>query len=120
MTGMWFWPRGRVSRKAFALVYFLPALATFLLLEMLARFEGDRELIRTITVAAVWIWAPLMVVGLVKRLHDCGRSGLWAVTVLVPLVGVVPYAIIAFVLAGQGDTNRFGAPPLEWADRRLG
>lgn len=46
----------------------------------------------------------------VRRLHDCGRSGLWLLLALVPLIG--PLALLVFFLTdSQRGGNRYGPDP---------
>jgi uncharacterized membrane protein YhaH (DUF805 family) len=110
---MWLWPRGRASRRAFVLLYLLPALLTYLVLYLIGQHDPDLAVMQALWLVARWAWAWPLLVGLAKRLHDAGHSGLWAVTVAVPIVGLVAFLLIAFVFAGQADTNKYGAPPLE-------
>ena len=116
MTGLWFWPRGRVSRRAFAFLYLLPALLIYLVVYLITRSVSDLGAAQAIWLVARWTWAWPLAVGLVKRLHDSGHSGLWVLTVLVPVVGIVPFVLIAFVFPGQSETNKYGAPPFDLAD----
>ena len=116
MTGHWWWPRGRVSRRALATLYLLPALVMYQFIDLLARFENDPEIVRTVALVCVWVWVWPLAVGIVKRLHDCGYSGLWAVVVPVPIVGVVVFWVVAFTAVGQADANRYGFPPIDFGD----
>jgi uncharacterized membrane protein YhaH (DUF805 family) len=118
MTGLWFWPRGRASRRAFALLYLLPALLTFFVVYLISRSEPDLGAVQAIWLVARWTWAWPLAVGLAKRLHDSGHSGLWVLTVLVPVVGIVPFVLIALVFPGQSKTNKYGAPPFDLVGAR--
>jgi hypothetical protein len=71
-------------------------------------------------VQAIRLACP-MDVGLASR----GRPGqacttaaipVLVLTVLVPVVGIVPFALIAFVFPGESETNKYGAPPFDLAD----
>ena len=42
----------------------------------------------------------------VRRVHDLGRSGWWGLVVLAPIL-----SMSLWVLPGQSQPNRFGAPP---------
>src|SRR4051812_49945584 len=97
------------------MLYLLPALATFLLLELFARYD-DPALVNQIIHVCFWVWVWPLAVGLAKRLHDCGHSALWALVVLVPYVGVVIFVVIAFIAAGEADSNKYGHPPFELRD----
>lgn len=45
-----------------------------------------------------------------RRMHDLGYSGWWALILLVPLVGGL-VLLALFLMPGNPDSNRFGAPP---------
>ena len=47
----------------------------------------------------------------VRRLHDIGRSGLWILIYLVPIVGFF-VLLYFFVMPGDPERNRHGPPPL--------
>lgn len=46
----------------------------------------------------------------IKRWHDTGRSGLWELIILVPLVGPVWKLVVCGFFPGTDGTNRFGTP----------
>jgi len=46
-----------------------------------------------------------------KRLHDRGRSGLWQLAVLVPVIGWLWLAFELFILPGSPGANRYGPHP---------
>ena len=63
-------------------------------------------------VGLVWIVVtvvPLLAV-LVRRLHDTGRSGWWAVIGLVPLIGFVVLLVFTVMDSEAGD-NAYGPSP---------
>jgi uncharacterized membrane protein YhaH (DUF805 family) len=45
----------------------------------------------------------------VRRLHDTGRTGWWAVLLVVPLIAVIPYFFC--LLPGNLGTNEYGEQP---------
>ena len=47
----------------------------------------------------------------VRRLHDTGRSGLWLLINVVPIIGAF-VLLYFFALPGDPDRNRHGPPPL--------
>ena len=47
----------------------------------------------------------------VRRLHDVGRSGLWLLIHLVPIVGAL-VLLYFFAMPGDPERNRHGPPPL--------
>lgn len=51
----------------------------------------------------------------VRRLHDTGRSGLWLLISLVPLVGGI-VLLVFLLLDGEPGTNRWGASPKRIGD----
>ncbi len=46
----------------------------------------------------------------VRRLHDIGRSGLWYLAMLIPVLGIIP-CIALLCFAGQSGWNRYGPDP---------
>ena len=94
MTGLLFGFAGRIGRIAFWAVQ-IPVLALFYLYgvhvdPLLARwfpysvFEG---LTFALVLAAPLIWVQCAIV--IKRLHDRGKSGFWALLLFVPLLGLL-------------------------------
>lgn len=63
-------------------------------------------------VGLVWIAVTLVptLAVLVRRLHDTGRSGWWALMVLVPFAGVIVLLIFTVQDSQQGD-NQWGPSP---------
>ncbi len=81
--------------------------AGFMTLFVLIERTGGRE--STLLLYPPFYWSLLAVS--IKRYHDLGRSGLWLLVFLVPLLGP---AFVAFELALRGGaevSNRFGEPP---------
>jgi uncharacterized membrane protein YhaH (DUF805 family) len=52
---------------------------------------------------------PSIAVG-VRRLHDVGRSGLWLLIGLVPVIGIIVLIVFA-VTDSQPGTNQYGPSP---------
>lgn len=46
----------------------------------------------------------------VRRLHDTGKSGLWLLLLLVPLVGAIVILVFELLPGNEGD-NKYGADP---------
>jgi uncharacterized membrane protein YhaH (DUF805 family) len=46
----------------------------------------------------------------IRRLHDTGRSGWWALLAFVPILGVIVLFVFA-LMDGEPGTNRYGANP---------
>lgn len=68
--------------------------------------ERGGDILWMISVAALLL--PLLAVG-VRRLHDSNHSGWWQLLVLIPVAGWLVLAIF-FLLPGEEEDNRFGAP----------
>lgn len=60
-----------------------------------------------VSIAMLWISVALGV----KRAHDRGRSGLFLLLALIPLVNLWPMVELAF-LPGTSGENKFGPDPL--------
>jgi uncharacterized membrane protein YhaH (DUF805 family) len=63
-------------------------------------------------VGLIWILATIVpaIAVLVRRLHDIGKSGWWALMVLVPFIGFI--VILVFTLQdSQAGANSYGPSP---------
>ncbi len=63
-------------------------------------------------VGLVWLLATIVpaLAVLVRRLHDTGRTGWWALIGLVPLVGGIVLFVFS-VLDSQPEENKYGPSP---------
>lgn len=52
----------------------------------------------------------------VKRLHDISKSGLWFLSILIPVFGWI-YLFVLTIENGKEDGNRYGQPQ-DWADSK--
>ena len=111
-----FSPKGRINRREYWLLGWLPLLAVSLGLGLLASaVTGSAgQWTRTVTVLMVLgVFALLYYCGvviLIKRWHDLDRSGAWTFLCFIPLVG----AIIGLVLGlwpGANGPNRHDINP---------
>lgn len=100
-------PQGRVSRKGFALAFFLPWLVLVQVLPLVLPANTIVGLITTL-IGLFYLW-PSFVAVPVKRLHDLGLSG-W-LQVIVPIVGLV-----GFVLMLVGMFQAYGGDPQAFAE----
>jgi len=102
---------GRISRKEYWIDYclklFLPAYIIGFIIDILL-FGG-------MPVGTLLISISLMIPSLtclVKRWHDHGRSGLWALIILIPIVGTIWNIIVVGFLRGTKGPNIYGDDPL--------
>ena len=65
-------------------------------------------------VGLVWILVTIVpaLAVLVRRLHDIGRSGWWAVTGFVPIVGAIVLLVFTVSDSAPGE-NKYGLSPKE-------
>jgi len=68
-------------------------------------------------VGLVWILVTIVpaVAVLVRRLHDTGKSGWWALVGFLPLVGAVVLLVFTVTDSSPGE-NKFGLSPKESSD----
>ena len=68
-------------------------------------------------VGLVWILVTIVpaLAVLVRRLHDTGKSGWWALVGLLPLVGAVVLLVFTVTDSSPGE-NKFGLSPKESSD----
>ncbi len=64
-----------------------------------------------ILLAFVIVAAWIFLAGAVKRCHDRGKTGFWALLSIVPLVGTIWYIIDLGVLEGDEGPNKYGPDP---------
>ena len=96
---------GRINRLKYWL-YHIPLL-------MLAPFyqELHQNIFVFIALSIVVVWSFFAVQ--VKRWHDRGKSGLWIIMNLVPVVGPLWIFVELGFFKGTPSTNEYGSNPLE-------
>jgi uncharacterized membrane protein YhaH (DUF805 family) len=108
---LYFSLQGRVSRQAYWLFFFLPL---FLIGVVLGFLIGGMHVPSRNVVVILFLLAPLLIwVGVavsVKRLHDLGRSGWWAVLCFVPYLNYVAMPILG-IIPGKTGSNAYGKDP---------
>jgi uncharacterized membrane protein YhaH (DUF805 family) len=114
---LWLDPRGRVGRGVFWRYGVLSLFGLGLLLRALADIAGLPEAASDPGVTVLLAWPTLAIS--IKRWHDRGRSGRWALLLALPATGVPWLALIGglwlvldngFVRGDRGG-NRYGPPP---------
>ncbi|MDE2613083.1 MAG: DUF805 domain-containing protein [Burkholderiales bacterium] len=102
-------PRGRIARRAWWLWSVAVPLMLALLLHALLDIARVQAASAERLVSLVLAW-PLLAVN-AKRLHDRGRSGAWALALLVPVLGWLWLMAVNGSLRGTAGANRYGPPP---------
>lgn len=106
--------KGRIGRSKFFVVTLVCLILTFLAIyigvEMAKSFQTKifRLIIKGLALGIGYAAVKGFFVGMVQRLHDCNRTGWWALLVF------IPYVDIAFLLAlmfypGTKSANKYGA-----------
>ncbi len=107
---------GRVPRRTFWVSVLLNSVFLTLLESMYSQLwmtpmtEKAWMMVRFILYGVYLLQLLLIFSVSVRRLHDIGRSGLWAVVFLLPLVGTFCWLIMG-CLAGRESDNRYGPDP---------
>ena len=109
---------GRLNRgryiKYMLLLAIIGGVGTFVTSSMATFLTGDPTGMLVNLVTAAWGIAAVVgnVMLMIRRLHDLGKSGYFAIIALVPLIGFI-YSIYLFCAPGQVGWNQYGADPLE-------
>ena len=63
-------------------------------------------------VGLIWIFATIVpaLAVLIRRLHDTGRTGWWALVGLVPFVGAIVLLVFTVIDSSNGE-NKYGTSP---------
>ncbi|MFM2279083.1 MAG: hypothetical protein RLZZ444_1314 [Pseudomonadota bacterium] len=119
MIWLLFSPSGRLSRRTYGLALCLWfALQGIVISQMFAN-EGEQTALGLWTLALVgtilgWILSSLMLT--VKRMHDLGLPGYWALLLALPVIGLV--TMIALIFMPSDGPNDYGlfpdAPGRDW------
>ncbi len=93
---------GRASREQYWM-FFLSIVLISLALSLL----GSEMIVNLFSLAVL---LPNLAIS-VRRLHDIGKSGLWLLIILIPIIGFI-VLLVFHVRAGQRGTNQYGPDPL--------
>lgn len=112
LKDLYFSPHGRINRAKYWLYILLLDLFqwTIVLLGAWAAGGGDAAFLVLFYVGAVICFWPGLCLN-IKRCHDRGRSGLFILVMLVPIVQIWYLVEILFLAGTQGD-NKYGPDPL--------
>ena len=109
---------GRLNRlryiKYMLILALVAGVATFVTSSMATFLTGDPNgmLVKVIT----GIWAIAAGAGnimlMIRRLHDIGWSGYFALIAIIPAIGFL-FSIYLFCAPGQVGRNKYGADPLD-------
>ena len=107
---------GRARRKEywmFQLFYWLFFLVVFMILGVLTE-PDDSEILNILSVVLVLIYMLGLMIPMwavtVRRLHDMGKSGWWALITFIPYIG--PIVLLIFCcLDSEPGMNKFGPNP---------
>ncbi len=126
ITKIWFSFKGRIPRSTFWVKCLLPYYASVVVVVLLGTVIGNLassasgaglgEILVSLVLALVLLIAELalMIGGFwvflaasIKRSHDRGRSGWFALLFYIPIINIWPFIELGF-LAGTEGENRFG------------
>ena len=102
--------KGRISRAAYLLAGLLANLVPFFLLYRFTLVpEGSQEsmgwAVAFSLIGVISIWAIFALS--VKRVHDLGKPGAYALALFVPVISYVAFIVLC-VVPGEPGTNRYG------------
>ena len=112
-----FTTEGRLNRKRYLICMVVFALsmaaAKFTMSCMATLFTGDPNgaVVMAITLMLALIAGAGNVMLIIRRLHDMGKSGYFALLAFVPVVGII-FSIALFFIPGTVGWNEYGADPL--------
>jgi uncharacterized membrane protein YhaH (DUF805 family) len=112
--------KGRASKKEFLNFWALGAL--FSITVYFADYFLETPIIigkyRIFYCLFLLLYLPPFFAYLVRRLHDIGRSGWWAVGILIPLIGWIGLLFVIFA-EGKPGANQYGSNPKEQSTARV-
>jgi uncharacterized membrane protein YhaH (DUF805 family) len=113
----WFWLffrlSGRIDRTVYMLSFlFLVAVVTLPFYQLMRAIEAGQtastwELVFSIAFLATF-WSSIAIS--VKRLHDLGKPGIFAVALVIPMVSLITFFLLA-LWPGNPGANQFGRRP---------
>jgi uncharacterized membrane protein YhaH (DUF805 family) len=112
MLDLFFSPSGRIGCAPwwYATLFnmFVAVISIFALLSGV--FDGHTpSLLVSLFLALIVCWSVICVN--VKRYHDLGKSGLWCLLILVPVLGMIWTIVECGLIGGQLSDNEYGPGP---------
>jgi uncharacterized membrane protein YhaH (DUF805 family) len=104
-----FGPSGRIGRQPYFLSVLLWLVLQAVAISLMVRYEHDEAglIVSTLGLVIISFAAFISFIMLsIKRLHDMGYTGFWALLLFVPVVILV--AVVAFLLWPSAPPNEFG------------
>lgn len=113
LTWLFFGFSGRINRMAFFLAGLLMAVVQLFLLYRFTiapehSIEGQRWAVAFWVAVLISFWPQAALA--VKRLHDFGKPGLFAVTLFIPVLLVIAFFVLCLYPGDKGD-NAYGPRP---------
>ena len=108
---------GRLNRlrylKYMIMLAIVASISTFVMSSMLTFFTGDPNAPIVLLITLMWalIAGAGNVMMMIRRLHDLGKSGIFWLVALIPVIGLI-FSIYLFCAPGQSGWNEYGADPL--------
>lgn len=95
---------GRATRKE----YWMFILFYLILYVVLVVIDSSMESLLLSTLFSLGLLVPSISVA-ARRLHDTGRSGLWQLISLIPIIGTI--IVIIFLVQDSHEENKYGPNP---------
>ena len=99
--------RGRLSREPYLLGLLAMTLLATLSLAPLMDVQEEQMRISEYALPIVLISNVVQFALVIKRLHDFGKTGLYSVIIVVPIVNIV-FALALALIPGNPGQNRYG------------
>lgn len=104
---LYFSLNGRITRKAYWLLYMLPSFALGYAAYWVASTFDVNEFVESVVIFG-FLWPSIAIQA--KRWHDLDMSGWWILVNLLPFVGALGALIVNGFMPGTPNKNRYGPP----------
>jgi uncharacterized membrane protein YhaH (DUF805 family) len=105
---LFFSTHGRIARREFwagsLMLMALSGVLTYVLYGQDVAWPGIFSIVGMLLVWPTWCVN-------IKRMHDRGKSGIWAIFYFIPFVGYIWWIFDLWLLAGSDGPNMFGEDP---------